>query len=160
MIDTEIVRTGLIRPVLILSGTHSEDAEEMMLAIMAHESRMGTYSKQFGVSDQIAAQGFFQVERPTERDIWDTYLSRKPEFKRIASELLKLCPEVGEPLQQNPYYNCFMARMKLWRSPEKLPSRKDVEAMAHYWFDHYNGSPEDERAHKVQNFIHDYQDFV
>lgn len=160
MIDPEVFRLTIIRPVLLASGTHSEAAEEMMLAIVAHESDMGTYSKQYGVPDSIGAQGFFQVERITEADIWDTYLSRKPKFEAYAKELIKLCPGAVNLLQQNPMYSCFIARMKLWRSPKALPAANDISGLAHYWFDHYNGSPEDEREQKVAEFIRDYKQFV
>jgi len=160
VIDPKIFRETVIRPVLLASGTHSEAAEEMLLAIAAHESDMGTYSKQVGIDDARAAQGFFMVEKPTEADIWDTYLIRKDSFRRFALELLKLCPNAQEPLRENPMYAAFMARMKLWREPKKLPPASDIVAMAHYWFDHYNGSPENEREQKVAEFISDYNHFV
>ena len=160
MINSEFFRLSIIRPVLLATNTHSEAAEEMMLAIVAHESDMGRYDVQVGIDAARAAQGFFMVEKPTEADIWQTYLERKPNFKADALELLKLCPGAKEPLRENPLYACFIARMKLWRSPSALPDADDITAIAHYWFDHYNGSPEDEREAKVAEFIRDYKLFV
>lgn len=160
MISPDVFRETIIKPVLLASGTHSEAAEQLLLAIVAHESDMGTYSKQFGIAEEHAAQGFFMVEKPTEADTWETYLNRKPKFKAFAMELLKLCPNAREPLRENPLYACFIARMKLWRNPAPLPAAGDLEGMAHYWFDHYNGSPEDEREQKVAEFIRDYEHFI
>lgn len=160
MIDPKIFREAVIRPVLLGSGTHSKNAEEMMLAIAAHESDMGRFSVQTGITPERAAQGFFMVEKPTEADIWERYLERKPEFKAYAMELIKLCPGAKSLLRENPLYACFMARMKLWMVPKPLPSFDDIEAIAHYWFDYYNGSPEGERAQKVAEFIRDYKLFV
>lgn len=160
MIDPNVFRETIIRPVLLASNTHSPSAEEMLLAIVAHESDMGRYSVQVGIDADRAAQGFFMVEKPTEQDAWKTYLERKPRFKAYALELLKLCPGAVEPLRENPLYACFIARMKLWRTPAPLPAADDITGIAHYWFDHYNGSPENEREAKVAEFIRDYKLFV
>ncbi len=160
LINPTVFRETIIRPVLQVTNTYSLAAEEMMLAIVAHESDMGRYAVQFGIEESRAAQGFFMVEKPTEADIWQTYLERKPNFKADALELLKLCPNAKEPLRENPLYACFIARMKLWRTPAPLPAADDITAIAHYWFDHYNGSPEDEREAKVEEFIRDYKLFV
>ena len=160
MINPTLFRETIIRPVLLASNTHSPAAEEMLLAIVAHESDMGRYSVQFGIDADRAAQGFFMVEKPTEADMWETYLYRKPTFRAFALELLKLCPNAVEPLRENPLYACFIARMKLWRVKAALPAANDITAIAHYWFDHYNGSPEDEREAKVVEFIRDYKLFV
>lgn len=160
MINPDVFRQTVIRPVLMASATHSAAAEELMLAIVAHESDMGTYSRQEGIDDAIGAQGFFQVERTTEADIWDTYLNRKPMFKDYAMELIKLCPGTKNLLRENPLYSCFIARMKLWRNPAPLPAAHDINGLAAYWFDHYNGSPEDEREQKIAEFIRDYNHFV
>ncbi len=160
LINSTLFRLTVIRPVLIASGTYSEDAEEMLLAIVAHESDMGRYSVQQGISPDKAAQGFFMVEKPTEDDIWSTYLNRKHSFAKFAHELLKLCPNSKEALRENPFYACFMARMKLWRQPKPLPDKNNIELMAHYWFDYYNGSPELERDKKVAEFISDYNLFI
>lgn len=160
MIDPNTFRETIIRPVLLSSNTHSLAAEEMLLAIAAHESDMGRYSVQVGIDADRAAQGFFMIEKPTEVDTWTTYLGRKPRFKAYALELLKLCPGAKEPLRENPLYACFIARMKLWRVKAALPAADDITAIAHYWFDHYNCSPEDEREAKVAEFIRDYKLFV
>lgn len=160
MIGPAVFREAIIRPVLQMSNTWSEAAEELMMAIVAHESDMGTYSIQQGISVERAAQGFFMVEKPTEADIWDTYFNRRTDFKEVALELLKLCPNAAEPLRENPCYACFMARMKLWRTPAPLPPADDLNGLAHYWFDHYNGSPENEREQKVAEFIRDYKHFI
>jgi len=160
VIDANFFLQVVIRPVLLATGTHSADAERLLLAIVAHESDMGRYSIQQGISESRAAQGFFMVEKPTEADIWETYLSRKPTFHGHAIEFLKLCPNATEPLRQNPFYACFMARMKLWREPTSIPKDATIEQLAEYWFDFYNGSPESERAQKVAEFINDYKTFV
>lgn len=160
MIDPKVFLETIIRPVLKASGTYSEAAEEMMLGTVAHESLMGTFSIQQGISEDRAAQGFFQIEEFTHADIWETYLSRKPEFSAYANELVKMCPGAVKLLQQNPMYSCFIARMKYWRSPEPMPAAGDLEGQAEYWFTHYNGSPENERAAKVANYIRDYKRLV
>ncbi len=160
MINAQMFRETVIRPVLQASGTYSEAAEELMLGTMAHESDMGTYSIQQGIDEDRAAQGFFQVEKFTEADIWDTYLSRKPKFSAYAYELIKMCPGAVNLLRQNPLYNCFIARMKYWRSPSALPAVGDIKGQAEYWFKYYNGSPEDEREQKVAEYIRDYNQFV
>ncbi|MEY8240053.1 MAG: hypothetical protein RPT25_06890 [Cycloclasticus sp.] len=160
MISAQIFRETIVRPVLQASGTYSEAAEELMMGTVAHESDMGTYSVQQGIDADRAAQGFFQVERFTEADIWETYLNRKPRFKSYAMALIKLCPCANELLRENPLYSCFIARMKYWRSPAVLPAADDIQGLAEYWFDHYNGSPDNEREQKVAEFIRDYELFV
>ena len=68
MIDHKQFRELIIRPSLMPLDLYSEDAEELLIGICAHESKGGTYLMQ---KDGGPAAGFFQMEPETYTDLWN-----------------------------------------------------------------------------------------
>jgi hypothetical protein len=92
----------------------SDDAVEILMMIAAHESHLGTYSRQ----RQGPARGVFQIEPATEKDIHKNYL-RYHEERR---DLLKAYTTDTSDLEFNLAYQIVIARLHLTRNPGKLPS--------------------------------------
>lgn len=122
-----IIRISLSAPF------YSPQAEELLLMICAHESNMGRHTRQIGGGP---ARGICQVEILTMVDNYDNFITPR---KRLAKQIEAVTgvsgPSVGH-LEYNPLYNCFHARLKLWRSPGKLPNT--IPEMAHYAKQYYN----------------------
>lgn len=92
----------------------SNDAVEILMMIAAHESHLGTYSRQH----QGPARGVFQIEPVTERDIHNNYLSYHEERR----DLLKTYTIDISDLEFNLAYQIVIARLHLTRNPDKLPN--------------------------------------
>lgn len=125
----------LIQLILEKMDLYSKDAEYLLVGTSAQESRLGTYLKQYPTGP---AQGIFQMEPATEKDIWDNYLKYK---SKIADKIPKICgfdPFGRHALQWDLAYQVIMARLHYYRRPEPLPAHTDVPGMAAYWKQHYN----------------------
>jgi len=126
----------LITRVLKEVDLYSHDAVELLLLTAAAESNLGQYIRQVGGGPAL---GIFQVEPATESDIWENYLSYRPEFCKKISGLF---PSGGtfeiEEMEFNLGYQIIMARIHYLRVPKPLPKAGDVEGMASYWKQYFN----------------------
>lgn len=129
-IRAEELRLNIIRPALQTIGNWSEDAEELLLLTCAHESHLGRWFRQQGGGPAL---GIYGMESATHDDIWQHFLSRKPDLSRRVELFLSPFYSKDGQLVWNLYYATAMARAHYLRFAEKLPDRKDVEAMGSYY---------------------------
>jgi hypothetical protein len=135
VLNSQQVRQYVIQPALKKINLYSEDAEELLIATMAHESECGAFIKQM----EGPAVGVYQMEPRTYYDIWDSFLSKKPQ---LANDLLHACgvyeiPSADEMIW-NMKYATIMARVFYLRVPQALPSKKDIDAIWLYYKAHWN----------------------
>ena len=133
------LREFVIRPVLESMDSqirYSRVAEDLLVATACAESWCGHAIRQELESGGWGpAEGIFQMEPATERDIWDSWLTYR-------EGIAQLCPPADAGLYA-PNYSAFMCRIHYARKKEPLPALDlDVDAyllsLAHYWKKHYN----------------------
>ena len=124
----------LVNDVLVGIGLHSDNAVQLLLGTCAQESAFGKYRRQIGGGP---AQGIFQMEPATFRDIVENYLNFKPELKRkIMRESDVTDLDNPEEIVFNDRLAICMARVHYLRVSEAIPS--DLEGWAYYWKKYYN----------------------
>ena len=130
----------------------SNSAINLELGTCAHETKFGTYLRQF---NNGPGQGVFSFERNTEVDMWKTYLIRKPNYQ---SQLYEVCGVVSynnnHAMIWNLAYQIIMVRLYYWRDPRSLPDANDVWALGEYWDSVYNKNPYKGTA---AEFVKDYK---
>lgn len=125
---------------------NKEDLEELLIMTAATESRGGEYLKQ----TTGPACGIFQMEPATEKDCFENWLAYKLDLlKKI--ELLKA--PFGHNLHFNLAYQTAMAAVRLTRTKNPVPSRKDTKALAEHYKKYYN-TPSGKNT--VEKAIEDY----
>lgn len=133
MINSTQLREQVIRPVLQDMGYHSEAAENLLVMIAAHESKMGTYIKQI----KGPARGIYQMEPATDKDIWTTYLHGRESLRvRVAKYKSGGSPE--QDLTANLLYQTAMARAFFLRFKEPIPAANDLQGLAEYAKKYWN----------------------
>lgn len=130
-IDTRQLAEELLIPVLVYMRLYSEAAAQLLLGTAAQESRMGTYLRQI----EGPAQGIFQMEPATERDVWENFLYYRP---ALAERARAVKGDTRYPLVWNLAYQTVMARLQYFRVSEPLPAAGDIPAQARYWKKHFN----------------------
>lgn len=129
---------ALIRSTLQMTkDLWSPEAEELLLGTAAHESHLGTYLRQI----KGPARGAFGMEPANERDIWNNYLTFRPD--RV-DELGFICGVVmpsDSALEADLRYQILMARLHYRRIKQPLPHIDDLSGQAEYWDRHYNRNP-------------------
>lgn len=143
-------KSELVVPTLKSIGLYSEAAANLIVGTAAQES-LGEYLVQLGNGPAL---GFFQMEPATYNDIFDNYLSYRPELEASVVHLASLesvssdnPPDVRQ-LVTNLAFAVAMCRVHYLRKPEPLPEANDIIGMADYWKKHYNtnlgkGKPEE-----------------
>lgn len=137
----------MVRPVLKFMSDEKRDftglsAERLIVGTMFTES-LGDYIDQItGPGDETLgpAVGFFQMEKPTHDDIWETFLNARP---TLAGRVASIRSNFNPPFEQmagNIYYAVAMCRLKYWRESMPLPDQFDgsLEDYANYWKKAYN----------------------
>jgi len=98
----------------------TEAAIELLMMTAAHESVLGTYVKQINGP----AEGIYQMEPATEKDIMDNYLKYRIDiWDKI---------DLDQSLITNTHYATQMARVHYFRDKEALPDIEDFEGLARY----------------------------
>jgi hypothetical protein len=108
---------------------YSEDAEEMLLMIAAHESELGKYLQQIGGGPAL---GLYQIEPATMIDNYKNFLNNRPELAKQISDVAGCGIDHVTQLKYNPIFGTIHARLKLYRSKGALPPANDPQAMAMY----------------------------
>lgn len=141
----------VIRPTLEHLDMGGRAAEELLVGTALQESRL-TYLHQLGGGP---ARGVFQMEPATHNDIWQHYLSYKPDMvEKIRGLTLAAFPGPQE-MEGNMYYAAAMCRVHYRRVPKALPAAGDLEAQADYWKEYYNTHL---GAGTVEEYIENYQE--
>ena len=151
-------RDEIVAPVLWRLGMWSADAESLMMATAVHESEGLRYVRQRGGGP---AMGFFQVEPMTARDVIGRYFRDKVNLRRRFENAVMWREEwhdrIAERLLNDMAFNCAVARMVYWQTPEVLPPGNDVLGMAKYWKAHYQKG---EGVRGIADFIADHERFI
>lgn len=134
-------RLFIVRPALTRIGLWSEPAEDLVVGTALHESGGLRFLEQITGKDDTRlgpALGYFQMERPTHDDIWNTFLKFRPDLAARVQELAAPWPDKWMQLCTNLSYATAMCRMRFYRSPEPLPKAGDIDGYAEYWKQNYN----------------------
>jgi len=114
----------------------SEDARSLIYKTGKAESGYKTL-QQYGGGPAL---GFFQMEPPTCRDIWDNYVMYRPKYRDKLYSLgfddgtLEFC------LLSNIGLQAAFCRLHYRRVPSALPKGDDLESQAKYWKKYYNSN--------------------
>ena len=164
MINFKQFRELIVKPTLSFLDEvipYSEEAVDLLLMTVAHESVGGTYLKQV----KGPALGVYQIEPATHEDVYKNYLDYRSVMKSYIQDL-QVVASVGdeegrtffdEDLIFNLVYATAVARVIYWRAPEPLPEKYKGD----YWMDlakyakkYYNTSAGKATAEKY------YEDYV
>ncbi len=129
-------RELVIRPTLTTMELWSQEAEDLLIMTMAHESNGGEYLAQLGHGPAI---GVYQMEKGTFNDIWNHLADEDSSIHKYAKNLIKACDlsraPVAEEMEGNLYLATAMARIYYLRGHNPIPV--DLAEMAayakHYW---------------------------
>lgn len=153
-LSPRLVRDRIILPTLDALGLDENtcvQSMELLLGTAATESRLGLWLRQLGGGPAL---GLYQIEPETEWDVWNNYLTFRPELRKTVQGWSK--GSEGE-LEYNHAYATAIARLCYRRAPAPLPAAGDREAQAAYWKKYYNtplgkGTPE--------KYLKDWRDLV
>jgi len=130
----QIIRISLLLITYTKYPLWTAEAEEMLLMIAAHESGLGRNLSQIGGP----ALGIYQMEPDTLVDNYKNYLFKRRIFLKQVQDITGTVNIDEKHLQYNPIYSTIHARIKLYRSPGKLPEANNIVDMAAYCKKYYN----------------------
>ncbi|MDX1489720.1 MAG: hypothetical protein R3332_00385 [Pseudohongiellaceae bacterium] len=158
-------RQYVVRPTLSrlaeLSGQpniNSEEAEELIMGTVAHESHLGHYLHQHPVGP---ARGVGQMEEFTYYDLWESYLKHRTKLADAARAFASIqsiengIPDFSDVIG-NLAFAVVMIRVRYLPAPQALPSADDLEAQANYHIKYYNRGG----AAEVHKYVNDYRRYV
>jgi len=125
------LRELIIRPTLKALDMYSHEAEDLVAGTIAQESRMGHFIKQVGGGPAL---GICQMESATHNDLWDNWISYRPEIEAKLRRIARYC--IDDELMWNLRYAVAMCRIHYYRQPGAIP--KDIQGQAEYWKKYYN----------------------
>jgi len=140
----------VIEPVLKDMAMDGAAAEKILMMTACHESMGFRYRAQVGGP----ALSFFQIEPNTLDDLYENYLSCRPDKQALVDAYLPEGMDRFEALEKEDKYACAAARMIYWRVPEGLPEVADDEGLAAYAKQYWN-TPEG--AATVEKYLDDYR---
>lgn len=132
------IRDYVVRPVLTSLNLRDIAREQLVVGT-------GLVESNYDYLDQTTpgpgpAYGFWQMEKLTHNDLWDTYINYQPSALRDA--LLEIAGARMRPdvtaLHWNLRYAAAMCALRYRRVRAPLPAANDYEAMAAYWKQWYN----------------------
>lgn len=147
----------ILRPVL--AALHplipdTESARRLMLGTAAHESGGFKWIDQITghpLDPDGPAYSYFQIERATHDDVWDSFLAFRSELAAKVDRLKVPALDTVKQMQGNIYYATAVARVIYYRAKPPLPAADDLDYLAEYWKKFYNseagaGKPQDFKA--------------
>lgn len=142
MIRSDHLLSQVITPVLWQLNMLSRNAEQLLLAIAAQESRLGEFLVQHPAGPAL---GIYQMEGWVHDDQWNNWLSYRADIaEKVWPLTMMITPDytgkwpAAQTLCGNLYYATAMARIKLRRVSEPLPAADDLPGLARYWKQHWN----------------------
>lgn len=152
MFNNAQFREYMVKPVLNALNLYSQEAEDLMVGICAHESKGGTYFKQINGP----GLGIYQMELDAHERIWNALLPSSPQ---ICHNLMTICE-----LSRRPQFNMLAfhlryatAMTRIYFIPIKESIPKDLQGQAEYWKKYYNSAL---GKGTVQEYIDDYLTFT
>ena len=134
MIDAKQLQDFVIIPTLDVLQMKSDAAINLLLGTCAQESAMGEYLVQI----KGPAQGIFQMEPTTFRDIWANFVSYKPDIEQKLRDDFRGRANNPSQMVTDLRYAAAMCRLHYYRVKDPLPRADDVWGLGHYWKKHYN----------------------
>jgi len=140
MIDVPQFRTRVVQPMLHHLATfngamNSPAAENLLVGTAIQESHL-TYLAQLGGGPAL---GVMQIEPQTHDDVWTNYLNFRTELAAVVTAVSAGADHGAQQLVWNIGYSVVMARLIYWRQSAPMPTdATDLDALGHYWKDHYN----------------------
>lgn len=154
MFNAHQFRLHIIRPCLDKVGLYAPEAEELLIAIMAHESLGGTYIKQI----EGPALGIYQMEKTTHDSIWDNFLVFRHDLAhKIVLQFNKMRKPSAEEMIHDLFYATLMARIYFLRVSDALPPANDIDAIWQYYKSFYNTAI---GKAKKEDFVKNYKKFT
>jgi hypothetical protein len=158
--NCEQLREYIIRPALHEIGLYSEDAEELLIATCAHESKGSVYIAQI----KGPALGIYQIEPKTFYNVWEKMKesygyngSRGLIYKNI----MRGCNFSEDPrsdeLITNLKFSTMIARVLYYISSEVLPNKDSIDEIWEFYKKVWNSSLG--KATKDE-FVADYKKFT
>ena len=135
IVSLEYAKYQIVTPALKRIGLASPAAINLVTGIGLVESGYRTRKQVNG-----PALGFWQMEPETEHDCWVNFLDYRPLLSGLVRKLSGHSEQEITPqlLLNNDLYASAMCRVKLYRSPDPLPSADCALALCQYWKQHYN----------------------
>jgi hypothetical protein len=153
MINPKQVRDSVVIPALKKLGCWSQDAENLVMGTIWHESDKFSAIRQYGTGP---ARGMLQMEPATYNDIWNNWLKFQTEPRSVL--VAHLGARNGlEALETDLIYGAMMCRVHYRRIREALPV--DLDGYAAYWKKYYNtvhgkGTEDEFKTHYVELRTH------
>lgn len=132
--DIRQLRDYIVLPALERINAWTPAAEQLVIGTALAESS-AVFVQQIG---RGPARGFFQMEPATHDDIWERYLSRRPDLLDSLKGLIMRDMDLHDQLRGNLFYAAAMCRIFYLRFKEPLPEVNDWQGMAEYWKKYYN----------------------
>ena len=137
MVSAKQLRELVIQPALHSIGLWSQEAEDLLVMICAHESNGGDYIAQI----DGPALGIYQMEPGTYNNLWSKFLrGTEDKYVVLASKILFSCHFTGKPdateLAWNMKYATQMARVFFLPNREPIPT--DIEDLSRYAKKYWN----------------------
>lgn len=124
------VRLDIVRPTIGQMGYWSEDSEELLMMVSAHESQGFMKRRQDGGGP---AKGLCQMEPVAFDDLRLRYFPLRPEIRAAVLGVLPPGTQMSlDLLEADDRFAFAMARAHFLKVPEPIPPRDDLEAMAAY----------------------------
>ena len=130
---------------------YTQDAAELCLGTIAHESLYGKYRKQIGGP----ALGITQMEPSTFNDCIENFLKYRPKISDKIRQIAVITEFRAEDLINNDKLAICMMRIKYYRDSNPIPN--NLQGWAEYWKRVYNS---ENGKGKVIEFINHYKFYV
>lgn len=134
----------ILRPVLAALHPlipNSESARRLLLGTAAHESGGFRWIDQITgnpLDPDGPAFSYFQIERRTHDDVWDSFLAFRAELAARIQRFSISGIETVKQMQGNAYYATAIARVIYYRDRHPLPAADDLDGMADTYKRVYN----------------------
>lgn len=136
-------RQYVIRPALksfaLASGVNdmwSPAAEILLLGTALQESAL-TYIVQLGDITGFGGHGFYQDEPQDINDLFKNFLAFRPQLSDAVERFACGLDKIGQ-LEMDMRWATIVCRLHYYRSPTKMPSPTDFQAMATFYKQAYN----------------------
>jgi len=135
MLDIDQFRRHVVSPALKRINLWSLSAEQLIIGTAIQESRLKYLHQING-----PALGLFQCEPATHSDIWDNYITFRPNLARSIERFTTEAyhSNIHQEMVFNLFYATMICRVHYLRVPEPLPEAGDTKGQAEYWKNHYN----------------------
>lgn len=157
MISNRQFRKYIVQPACRCIDAYSREAEEILIATMAHESLGGTYLVQETAEGNRVKGGaisFFQIQENAYDDVIE-FAKVRPKYIQFIRDM-NCNGWVYETMLHDIFYSAIIARFNYMRFPEPLPAADDINAIWEYYSKYWNRGGKA----KKDDFILHYRQFT